>query len=224
MPKILIVEDDPVVQMTLVDWLSSEKHLVETTASGADALQMMTAFEYDLVVLDWMLPEMSGVDILRSYRSNGGDAQVILLTGKDDLFSKTTGLDLGADDYLTKPVQLPELSSRIRACLRRRGTFQPFRVTVGNVHLDADKRLVTLNGERIFLTTKEFTVLEFLMRHPKEVFGSRALLERLWPSDSEISENTVGVCVKSLRAKIGKGDNCILKTILGSGYTVDGDS
>ena len=224
MAKILLVEDEPHVRDTVATWLKAEKHIVEATDSGKDALQLLGLFQYELIILDWNLPDMNGPEILKQFRSDGGSTPVIFLTGRDDLESKTSGLDLGADDYLSKPFALPELSARIRSCLRRSGGFQPLEVVIGNVHLNGDKRLVLVNGERVHLTTKEYRLLEFLMRHPKETFGARDLLDRVWPSDTEIMESTVRVCVKSLRTKISTNGQCILKTILGTGYVIDPDS
>jgi DNA-binding response OmpR family regulator len=219
--KILVVEDDVAVRATIVDWLEAEKHLVEATDNGKDALQMLQVYDYELLLLDWMLPDITGPEIVKKLRADGNQIPTIFLTGRDDLLSKTTGLDIGADDYLTKPVELLELSSRIRANLRRSGSFQLTDLTIKNVHLNASKRLVTVDGERVYLTTKEYAVLKFLMRHTNEIFGARALLDKVWQSDSDSSEGTVRVCVKTLRTKIMRGDRCILKTVLGAGYTIE---
>ncbi|HEY9684353.1 MAG TPA: response regulator transcription factor [Drouetiella sp.] len=221
MAKILLVEDETDVRETVSTWLSAEKYVVESTESGKDALQLLQQFPFDVIVLDWSLPDMTGPEILKKFRADGGRTPVIFLTGRTDVESKTSGLDAGADDFVSKPVALPELSARIRACLRRSGGFQS--LSVGNVTLDSEKRIVTVSGERVHLTTKEYRLLEFMMRHPKQTFGARELLEHVWPSDTEIMESTVRVCVKTLRTKIGGEGNCILKTILGSGYIVDAD-
>lgn len=221
MAKILVVEDEADVRETLCDWLTTEKYLVESTASGADALQLLQQFPFDVIVLDWQLPDLTGPEVLKRFRADGGKTPVIFLTGRNDIVSKTTGLDAGADDYLTKPVALPELSARIRVCLRRSTGSQS--LIIGNVTVETENRMVTVDGERIHLTTKEYRLLEFLMRHPKQTFGARDLLNHVWPSDAEIMESTVRVCVKTLRTKISSNGNCILKTILGSGYIIDPD-
>jgi two-component system, OmpR family, response regulator ArlR len=220
--KILVVEDDPEVKKSLATWLEMEHHLVEMTEFGADALQLLQNFQYELIILDWGLPDMTGPEVLKRFRSAGGQTPVIFLTGKNDLQSITTGLDCGADDYLTKPFDMPELSARIRSRLRRRGGLQSFKISVGNITLDSETRHVSLDGESVHLTNKEFTVLEFLMRNPNRLFGARALRDALWPSDSETSEDSVRVCIKKLRRKISdQNDECIVKTVLGSGYTVE---
>src|SRR3978361_189045 len=119
MAKILLVEDDSRVRETVLAWLKAEKHVVEETDSGKDALQLLTNFQYELIILDWNLPDINGPDILKQFRSDGGSTPVIFLTGRDDLESKTSGLDFGADDYLSKTVLLPGFSARIRACFGR---------------------------------------------------------------------------------------------------------
>ncbi len=164
---------------------------------------------------------MSGPTVLKNYRAAGGQSPVIFLTGRSDLQSKTEGLDLGADDYLTKPFELSELSARIRSRLRRPGGFQTSLLTVGNVFLNSETRSVQVKDENVHLTTKEFLILEYLMRHPDQTFGARALRDALWPSDSEVVEDAVRVCMKKLRKKITVNDECIVKTVLGSGYIVE---
>jgi DNA-binding response OmpR family regulator len=221
-PKLLVVEDDIEIKKNLATWLEMENYTVEAVELGGDALQLLQNFQYDLIILDWGLPDMTGPDVLRKFRQAGGQTPVIFLTGRNDVQSITTGLDLGADDYLTKPFDMPVLSARIRSRLRRLGGLQSFKMTVGNLTLDSETRNVWIDGESIHLTNKEFTVLEYLMRHPNQLFGARALRDALWPSDSETSEDSVRVCIKKLRRKIsGESDDCIVKTVLGSGYRVE---
>jgi DNA-binding response OmpR family regulator len=222
--KLLVVEDDPEVKKALAAWLEMENHLVEIVELGGDALQLLQNFQYDVIILDWGLPDINGPEVLRRFRSAGGQTPVIFLTGKGDSQSITTGLDLGADDYLTKPVDMPVLSARIRSRLRRPGGLQSFKITVGNITLDSETRNVWMNGESIHLTNKEFVVLEFLMRHQNQLFGARALRDALWPSDSETSEDSVRVCIKKLRRKISINDDCIVKTVLGLGYTIENNA
>jgi len=224
MAKILLVEDDPQVAQSVAAWLKLEKHSVELATTGADAAQLLQHFEYEVLILDWGLPDTTGPEILRKFRETGGQTPAIILTGRTDLHSKTTGLDSGADDYLTKPVALPELSARIRSRLRRPIGFQPDKTVVDNVALDFDTRQITVSGQPVHLTKKEFSVLEFLVKHPDQTFGARALRDKLWPSDSEVSEDTVRVCIQALRRKITIDDICIVKTIPGSGYTVNKDA
>jgi DNA-binding response OmpR family regulator len=219
--KVLLVEDDRELIESLMSWLKLENHMVEIVETGEDALQLLENFKYDVIVLDWGLPKMTGVEVLRKYRAEGGLTPVIFLTGRGDLSSKEIGLDTGADDYLTKPFDMRELTARIRSLLRRPTGLLPNKITVGNLVLEPETRKVIFNNEPVRLTNKEYSVLEFLIYHPNQVFGARALMHAVWPSDSESSEDTVRACVKNLRRKITAGDECIIKTVLGAGYTVE---
>lgn len=217
----LLVEDDSDLRESLVSYLTLENHAVELITSGEDALQLLDNFKYDVIVLDWGLPGITGVEVLRKYRSKGGKTPVIFLTGRDDVYSKEIGLDTGADDYLTKPFDVRELAARIRSLLRRPGGLMPTKVTVGNLVIEPHTRKVFVDGAPVRLTNKEYLVLEFLIRHPNQVFGARALMQAVWPSDSDSAEDTVRACIKNLRRKITVGEECIVKTVPGSGYTVE---
>ncbi|MBX9685756.1 MAG: response regulator transcription factor [Candidatus Obscuribacterales bacterium] len=221
MAKVLLVEDDSELAETLVSWLRMENFTVERVALGEDGLQLLENYKYDLVVLDWGLPNLSGLELLRKFRAAGGSTPVIFLTGKDDISSKELGLDTGADDYLTKPFDVRELGARIRSLLRRPGGLLPKKIAVGNLALDTETRKVLLNSGAVRLTNREFSVLEFLLRHQNQVFSARALMDAVWPSESEASEDTVRSCVKNLRRKITEGDDCVLKTIPGAGYIIE---
>lgn len=223
MAKVLVIDDDDELTESLLSYLTLESHSVELAATGADALQLLSNFKFDLIVLDWGLPDFSGLEVLRRYRSEGGRSPVIFLTGRDDVFSKEAGLDTGADDYLTKPFDVRELGARIRSLLRRPVGLLPTKVKVGNLEIEQDTRKVFIDGNPVRLTNKEYLVLDFLIRHPNQIFGARALLQAVWPSESESAEDTVRACVKNLRRKITAGDRCILKTVPGAGYTIEFD-
>lgn len=222
MAKILLVEDDSEARESVVSWLEMENFQVEAVPTGEDALQLLKNYNYDLIILDWGLPKMSGFEVLRRFRSDGGATPVIFLTGRDDVDSKAFGLDGGADDYISKPFDMRELSARVRSRLRRPGGLLPAKISVGNICLDPETRKVMLNSEAVRLTNKEYAVLEFLMRHPNQIFSARAVLDAVWPSETESSEDTVRSCVKNLRRKIScEGQECVVKTIAGAGYTVE---
>lgn len=221
MAKVLLVEDDPELKESLLSWLKLENHVVELAESGEDALQLLDNFAYDVIVLDWGLPRMSGVEVLRKYRSSGGLTPVIFLTGRDDLSSKEIGLDTGADDYLTKPFDIRELTARIRSLLRRPVGLMPSKITVGNLVIEPETKKVWIGESLVRLTNKEYSVLEYLIRHPNQIYGARALMQAVWPSDSDSSEDTVRACVKNLRRKITIENECVVKTVPGSGYTVE---
>jgi DNA-binding response OmpR family regulator len=219
MAKILIVEDDMQVATTVRDWLLFEKYLVEHVETGTDALEMMRAYEYDLIILDLALPKMNGIEVCKQYRNVGGRAPILMLTGKDTVTEKEIGFDAGGDDYLTKPFHLKELSARVRALLRRPTTLNANTLKAGNLVLDCVKHTVTKDGEPVHLARMEFTFLEFLMRHPDQVFSTDKLLERVWTSDSDKSTETIRSTVKKLRNKIDTdGAPSLIQNIHGVGY------
>lgn len=219
MAKILVVEDDFDLCSSLQDLLEMDHHKVDTANNGAEALQQLRFSEYDLVLLDWNLPDMQGVDICKQFRANGGACPVLMLTGKGNVTDKITGLDSGADDYLTKPFHPDELASRIKALLRRPGAFRGNELKVGGLVLEPGVFRVTMDGQEIKLLPKEFALLEFMMRHPNEVFSTEALIARVWESDSDVSPEVVRTYINRLRNKIGRKDEeSILKTVHGLGY------
>lgn len=224
MAKILLVEDDKNVASTVQQWLEHEHYRLEVVEDGVSALELLTSYEYDVVVLDVSLPRMSGFDVCKKYRESGGQARVLMLTGRRTVAEREEGLDLGADDYLTKPFDLKELSARIRALLRRPGAVKGNLLKAGDLILDPTAFKLTRDGKDIHLPKMEFALLEFLMRHPGQVFSSEALLERVWTSDSERSSETIRTCVKKLRDKIdAEGKPSIIKNIHGVGYKLETD-
>lgn len=219
MAKILIVEDDTTLAENLKQWLSNENHAVDVVNDGRDAMEHLRAYTCDAIVLDWALPTMSGLEILHAYRSTGGTSRVIMLTGKSKLQEKEPGLDSGADDYLTKSFHPEELSARLRALLRRPIQTSDAQLVCGDFTLDSVKRKVTRSGEELNLLPKEFGPLEFLMKHPGEVFTSEALLDRIWPASSDVSPESIRSYVSRLRAKIDKpGDPTHLENLHGVGH------
>jgi DNA-binding response OmpR family regulator len=222
--KILVVEDDAQVAKTMFEWLRAEKHLVESAGSGEDALQLLRNFQYDLVLLDWSLPGISGVEVCRRYRAAGGAAWIIFLTGKNALAEKEEGLDVGGDDYLTKPFQMRELLARIRSALRRASAhFQP-ELRIGDVLLSLATQTCWVRDVSAHLMPKEAALLEFLMRNPGRQFSTKKLVESVWESDSGVSEGIVRTYVRTLRQKLaalGKPD--FVKTVLGSGYLIESE-
>lgn len=222
MAKILLVEDDQDLLGMVHSFLLLEHHTVETVSDGNEAIHHLKVYPYDAVVLDWELPGVSGVEILKQFRSGGGKTPVILLTGKDALEDKEQGLDSGADDYLTKPFQMKELSARIRAVLRRATQLTENELSAGDIVLDPSKYRVTKNGATIQLLPKEFAVLEFLLRHPNQVFTPESLLDRVWRSDSEATPEALRTTMKRLRKKIESAQGPqLIRTVHGVGYVLD---
>lgn len=218
MAKILIVEDEDHLRSSVRDVLESQNYLVDEAADGRTALEMLAVSGYDLIILDWNLPEVSGPDICRKYRASGGKSPVIMLTGNKTVDDKEHGLDAGADDYLTKPVHHRELLAQVRAALRRSSNFSDV-LEAGGLKLDPVKHAVKLDDKNLDLLPKEFALLEFLMRHPNTVFSPEALVERVWPSDSETSPDMIRKYVSRLREKIDKeGSPSLIRTVHGVGY------
>lgn len=202
------------------DWLTFEHHMVETADNGKDGLEKLQYYQYDVIVLDWELPEMTGIEICKQFRSAGGKTPVLMLTGKGTIVDKETGFEAGADDYLTKPFHMKELSVRLRALLRRAGgNLTGDELKYRDVVIEPANHRATKNGKDLQLLPKEFALLEFLMRHPSQVFSAEALLSRVWSSDSEATIDAVSTCIKRLRKKVDvEGETSIIKTVHGVGY------
>lgn len=222
MAKILIVEDERELCTSIVDWLKAQNHLVDFLHNGREALTHLRIYSYDLIILDWGLPEVTGIDICKDVRGRGTTTPILMLTGRRDITEKETGLDSGADDYLTKPFNPRELTARVRALLRRVPAVSVGVLKVGSLVLEQAGRRVTRDGNEIHLQPQEFTLLEFLMRHAGQVFSADALLNRVWSSDSEISPDNVRNSISKLRSKIDeKGTPSMLKSVYGVGYKLE---
>ncbi len=222
MAKILIVEDDINLCNQVVAWLANEMHTVEAVHDGKEGSQRLRLYDYELAILDWQLPEMSGIEVCRAFRAEGGSIPILMLTGKTTIESKETGLDSGADDYLTKPFHMKELSARIRALLRRPHAISSNVLEVRGLALDTVQKRLKKNGEEIQLSPKEFALIEYFMRHPDQIFSQEALLEKVWSSESDATILSVYTTVKTLRKKIAaKDEPQILSTIHGMGYRLD---
>jgi len=205
--KILLVEDDEDLSSMIVEWLSNERYLVEPVYDGNDGMDLLKLSQYDVVVLDWDLPGMQGIDILREFRSRGGNTPIIMLTGKGTINDKEMGLDLGADDYLAKPFSIKELAARIRALLRRPAPTTSNILQVRDIGLDTGKYRVTKSGTEVHLLPRDFALLEFFMRHPDEVFSADTLLARVWQSDSEASLEALRTAIKRIRKKLDTSES-----------------
>src|SRR6516225_3101273 len=222
MSKVLLVEDDLDLVSRITKWLTLERYSVEAVANGREALELLRDVKYDFIILDWHLPELSGIDVCKYFRSSGGNTPILILTGKSDIADKETGLDAGADDYLTKPFHPRELSARLRALARRPKECLDDHLRAGDLVLQIHKYRLTKNGVEIDLLPLEFSLLEFFMRHPGRVFGADALLERVWPVNSEASPEAVRTCIKTLRKKIDtEGEPSLIKTVHGVGYKLE---
>ncbi len=222
MAKILLVEDNLDLIAMIERFLVFEKYVVESVSDGAEALDHLKTFPYDLIILDWELPGMNGVDVCREFRNRHGNTPILMLTGKSTIANKEAGLNSGADDYLTKPFDLRELGARIRAILRRPPTVTAKEsiYEAGHLTLDAIKHEVRSMGEVVELGPREFQLLEFLLRHPNQVFTPEALLNKVWSAQSEATEEALRTTMKRLRKKIDP-DNKIVRNVHGVGYVLD---
>ena len=221
MAKVLFIEDDLDYAVAVKDLLQGEHHNVEIVDNGRAALELLRVYKFDVLIIDWGVPEISGLEVCSRFRSAGGTTPILILTGKTAITEKETGLDAGADDYLTKPADPRELSARVRALARRSPGISGNVIKIRDVVLDSSKHLVKKNEEVVELFPKEFSLLEHLMRHPNQVFSADDLLDRVWASDCESSPHTVRSCINRLRAKLDDDEkNSFIRTIYSVGYTV----
>ncbi len=222
MAKILIVEDDLDICTQVVGWLTFDKHTVEAVHDGKEGSDRLKFYQYEVIILDVNLPHISGFDLCKRYREAGGNTPILMLTGKTEIADKEEGLDSGADDYLTKPFHMKELSARIRALLRRSTKAVGNVLELGGYSLDTAKKQFSVDGEAVTLAPKEFALMEFFMRHPDEVFSQETLLDRVWSSESDASVYSVYTAVKTLRKKLTTdGKKSILSTVHGMGYRLE---
>jgi two-component system OmpR family response regulator len=215
--KILVVEDDSRLRSLIVRALGEEGHVVESAADGEEGAYMADEVDFDALVLDWMLPKTSGVDLCRSLRDKGDWTPVLMLTAKDALEDRVMGLDAGADDYLVKPFAFSELAARLRALARRGQSPRPTSLSAGTISLDPASRAVTVGDTGVTLTPKEFSLLEFLLRHKGEVLSRVSLIEHVWDFAYDGASNVVDVYVGYVRKKLG-AESERLETVRGVGY------
>jgi two-component system OmpR family response regulator len=223
--RVLVVEDEVKMAGLVRRGLVEEGLAVDVAGSGEDALIRAAATDYDAIVLDVMLPGISGFDTCRKLRERGTWTPVLLLTARDSVDDRIAGLDGGADDYLTKPFSLGELSARLRALFRRRPSERPAVLAVGDIELDPASRSVRRNGTEIDLSAKEFALLETFMRSPGRVLSRFHLLEHAWDYSYEHRSNVVDVYVRYLREKLDRPFGLeSIETVRGSGYRLRQDA
>jgi DNA-binding response OmpR family regulator len=222
MSRILVVEDEVGLSGAIKEWLEADYYVVKVVSDGTEALKVLENEPYEAIVLDVMLPGLSGIEVCKSYRKSGGRAPILILTAKSTLTAKEEGLDCGADDYLTKPCNLRELSARIRALLRRPLTNPVMVLEAGDIQLDLNARVVTKGGIPLKLLPKEFILLEVLLRHQGQVLSPENLISHLWGANADITPETVRSHLKSLRKKIdGNSSHSIITTVHGMGYKIE---
>ncbi|MFK7873351.1 MAG: response regulator transcription factor [Oligoflexales bacterium] len=220
--RILVVEDDVALADLLGRCLREESYAVDIANDGQNGEWMAHDNPYDLVILDIMLPVKNGLDVLYDLRKEGIKTPILLLTAKDGTCDIVDGLDNGADDYLTKPFSLDELTARIRALLRRQKESDPPRLSAGPISIDPKRREISLKGEPLEVTAKEYALLEYFVRNKGHVLSRVQLSEHVWDAHFEPNSNVVDVYVGYVRSKLQKisGTN-LIKTVRGHGYMLD---
>ena len=224
MPRVLIIEDEEKMARMLARVLRGEGHVAETAGDGRTGLRRALDDTFDLLIVDWMLPERSGVQVVRGLRAADVHTPVLMLTARGQVEDRVEGLDAGADDYLPKPFALPELLARVRALTRRQGEGPSTEAVmrVGDVTLDPVRHVVRLRDERVDLTAKEFALLATLMQRPGQVFSRSVLLDTVWGVPGEVSTSVVELYVSYLRKKLDRsGEPSRIRTVRGVGYTFE---
>lgn len=219
---IILVEDDPAQLEPLQVALSQVGHVVDAVEDGETALWLIKEKDYDLLILDWMLPKVSGINLCRQYRKLGNAAPVLMLTAKDTTADKINGLDAGADDYIVKPVDVLELLARVRALGRRSLLWQGDTLTLADLQLHLTSLNLERGKEKIQLSVKEFQLMEYFMRHPQQVLSRDQIEQALWSWGSEPESNAVTTLVRRLRQRLeAVGAKDWLETVYGMGYRLD---
>jgi len=219
--RLLVIEDEAKIADFLRRGLESAGFAVDTAGDGGRAMDLIHAAEYDLIILDLMLPDIFGLDLLKKIRNRKSSPPVLILSARDEVDDRVKGLELGADDYLVKPFAFVELLARVRALLRR-GAPTPERLTVGDLVLDCIRRRVTRAGEVIDLAPKEFSILEYMMRNHGRPLSRTMIVEHVWDVEYDGLTNIVDVYIRHLRSKIDdKYPVKMIQTVRGVGYKLE---
>lgn len=217
--RILVAEDDPYLGASMKKGLEGHRYAVDLVTDGQEALTMSKLISYDLVILDVMLPEVDGFEVCRQLRMRQQATPILFLTALSDIDNRVTGLDLGGDDYLTKPFAFRELEARVRALLRRDGSSRTTTLNFLDITIDTVTHEVR-RGERVLtLTAKEYTLLEVFLRHPRQVLSRTMIAEQLWNIEAETFSNVIDVYIGYLRRKLSEqGEPAVIHTVRGFGY------
>lgn len=218
--RILIVEDEQTLREAIIDILSEEKYLVNGVGTGDEGLYLAEQGIHDLLILDIMLPELSGLEILRQLRNKGDSTPILLLTARDSVDDKVTGLNNGADDYLVKPFAVPELLARVKALLRRRGNVgQEGDISYRDIVINAKLKQATIGEMSLDLTLKEFELLEFFVLNSEQIITREQIFDRIWGFESETTAGIVDLYVHYLRKKLAPfGKDTLINTVRGAGF------
>lgn len=219
--KILLIEDEPELRKSIKQYLHQESYIVESASDFIKASEKTADYEYDCILVDITLPNGSGLDIIKQLKQDNSKAGIIIISAKNSLDDKITGLDLGADDYLAKPFNLAELNSRIKALIRRRNFDGSKAIVVNEITIVPEERMVKVNNEQVVLTAKEYDLLLFFITNKNRVVSKNSIAEHLWGDDSDQmdSHDFIYVHLRNLRKKLAeKGCEDYVQTIYGIGY------
>ncbi len=222
--QILVIEDEKKIAAILKKGLEEDLYNIDLAFDGKEGEYKASVNSYDCIILDLMIPELDGITVCRRIRSENKNIPILILTARDDIEDKIAGLDAGADDYVTKPFSIEEISARIRALLRRGNKADPVVLSLADVTLDPSTKMVTRGSQTITLTAKEYMLLEYFMRHPNTILSKSQLLEHVWDYHYEGISNIVETYIKYLRKKLQTSphDKELIYTIRGLGYTMKG--
>lgn len=221
--KVLIVEDERALSEVLVALLKQHQYVVDAVYDGVSGEEYALSGVYDAIVLDVMLPGQNGLEVLRRLRQSGLSTPILLLTAKSELDDKVSGLDLGADDYLTKPFATAELLARIRALTRRQGEYTGDELHYGETVLDKNSHQLRYNGNTVTLGLKEYQILEMLLQNRQQIIPKERFIEKIWGFDSEAEYNAIEVYISFLRKKLAAiGADLQIKAVRGVGYVLEG--
>jgi two-component system, OmpR family, copper resistance phosphate regulon response regulator CusR len=222
--RLLVIEDNAKMAGFIAQGLSEQGYAVDVAHTGGEGESLAAAAPYDGIILDLMLPDQDGVEICRGLRRGGMKTPILILTALSTTADKVTGLDAGADDYLTKPFEFDELVARVRALLRRGQAKEASALRFEDLEMDLVGRRVARGGQRLTLTAKEFALLEYFMRNPNRVLTRTAIGEHVWDMNFETESNVIDVYISMLRRKIDKGfDRRLIHTIIGTGYMLSAE-
>ncbi|MBQ3826067.1 MAG: response regulator transcription factor [Spirochaetaceae bacterium] len=222
--RILLVEDEVRLSQALVEIFQKNKFGVDAVYTGTDGLEYAQSGVYDVIILDIMLPGMDGISVLKKLRTERNQVPVMLLSAKDDVSDKVKGLDMGADDYVTKPFEMEEVLARIRALARRRGDVKEDSVTVGDLVLNVKNCELqsATSGESVKLSLKEFQIIDLLFQNPHQIITKERIIEKIWGSDSDAEYNNVEVYISFLRKKMSALKvTTEIRTARGIGYSIE---
>jgi len=223
--RILLVEDEEKVSRFVVRGLDAERFAVDAAQDGASGLELATTYQYDLIILDLLLPGMSGTEVLRQLRRTNSSVPVLVLTARDALTDKVENFEAGADDYLTKPFAFAELLVRVKALLRRGAVNRASTLRVGDLELDRLSQTVRRAGQKIELTSKEYALLEYLMTNAGRVLSRTMIIEHVWDQSFDGATNIVDVYVRHLRHKVDDPRaQKLIRTVRGVGYSISDEA